>query len=52
MAHWGLQIKSNSFYFDDIALLGLNLTHLGGLFDKQELKPNQPPTEAGAWAWS
>ena len=30
MFYWGLQIKSNNFYFGNIALLGLNQTRLGG----------------------
>ena len=33
MVHWGLLLKSNNFYFDDIALLGLNETRLGGWVD-------------------
>ena len=33
MLCWDLQIKSNNFDFDDIALLGLNYTSLGGWLD-------------------
>ena len=67
MVHWGLQIKSNNFYFDDIALLGLNQTRLGrwvdgwedgwvggwmvGWLDKLGIKPTQTPSEAGSGAW-
>ena len=29
MFHWGLQMKSNHFYFEIIALLGLNMVNPG-----------------------
>ena len=49
MFHWDQEIKSNIFYLENIALLGLNQTHLvvvvlGGdwWLDKLGMKPNKP----------